>query len=151
MKTTSITIKSGDTLWGISKRICNNDSSLNIQEVIYDIKEINIDAFTRLRNLENIKVAFGNIYFDTIDGILYTKDFKKLVYCPLKLQTETFNVPTKLEIIGEKAFYDNENILSIKTFVLLYTDQSSGLTSSSNHSYLLFTSATKSLNALFML
>lgn len=41
IKTTSITIKSGDTLWGISKEICNNDSSLNIQEVIYDIKEIN--------------------------------------------------------------------------------------------------------------
>jgi len=41
LKTTSITVKSGDTLWGISKKICNSDSSLNIQEVIYDIKEIN--------------------------------------------------------------------------------------------------------------
>ena len=41
LKTTSITIKSGDTLWGISSNICNEDSSLNIQEVIYDIKEIN--------------------------------------------------------------------------------------------------------------
>lgn len=41
LKTTSITVKSGDTLWGISKNICSNDSSLNIQEVIYDIKEIN--------------------------------------------------------------------------------------------------------------
>ena len=41
LKTTSITVKSGDTLWGISKKICSNDTSLNIQEVIYDIKEIN--------------------------------------------------------------------------------------------------------------
>lgn len=41
LKTTSITVKSGDTLWGISKKICNNDTSLNIQEVIYDIKEMN--------------------------------------------------------------------------------------------------------------
>ncbi len=41
LKTTSITVKSGDTLWGISKKICKTDSSLNIQEVIYDIKEIN--------------------------------------------------------------------------------------------------------------
>jgi len=40
-KTTSITVKSGDTLWGISSNICNKNSSLNIQEVIYDIKEIN--------------------------------------------------------------------------------------------------------------
>jgi len=41
LKTTNITVKSGDTLWGISKNICSKDSSLNIQEVIYDIKEIN--------------------------------------------------------------------------------------------------------------
>ena len=41
LMTTSITVKTGDTLWSISKKICNKDSSLNIQEVIYDIKEIN--------------------------------------------------------------------------------------------------------------
>lgn len=41
LKTTDITVKSGDTLWGISSNICKDDSSLNIQEVIYDIKEIN--------------------------------------------------------------------------------------------------------------
>ena len=41
LKTTSITVKSGDTLWGISSNICDENSSLNIQEVIYDIKEIN--------------------------------------------------------------------------------------------------------------
>jgi len=41
LKTTSITVKNGDTLWGISKKICSSDSSLNVQEVIYDIKEIN--------------------------------------------------------------------------------------------------------------
>ena len=41
LKTTSITVKTGDTLWGISKNICKTDSSLNVQEVIYDIKEIN--------------------------------------------------------------------------------------------------------------
>lgn len=41
IKTIDLTIKSGDTLWGISSNICKNDSSLNIQEVIYDIKEIN--------------------------------------------------------------------------------------------------------------
>ena len=41
LKTKNVTIKSGDTLWTISQNICKNDSSLNIQEVIYDIKEIN--------------------------------------------------------------------------------------------------------------
>lgn len=41
IETIDLTIKSGDTLWGISSNICKDDSSLNIQEVIYDIKEIN--------------------------------------------------------------------------------------------------------------
>ena len=41
LKKADITIKNGDTLWGISSKICDNNTSLNIQEVIYDIKEIN--------------------------------------------------------------------------------------------------------------
>jgi len=53
IKTTDITIKSGDTLWGISSNICKEDSSLNIQEVIYDIKEIN--------NLTSSDIIEGNV------------------------------------------------------------------------------------------
>ena len=55
-KTTSITVKSGDTLWGISKKICNNDSSLNIQEVIYDIKEINGLNSNEIKNGETLQI-----------------------------------------------------------------------------------------------
>lgn len=53
IKTTDITIKSGDTLWGISSNICKKNSSLNIQEVIYDIKEIN--------NLSSNEIIEGNV------------------------------------------------------------------------------------------
>ncbi len=55
IKTTDIEIKSGDTLWGISKSICEKDSSLNIQEVIYDIKEIN--------DLDNNNIVEGNVLY----------------------------------------------------------------------------------------
>jgi len=53
IQTIDITVKSGDTLWGISSNICKNDSSLNIQEVIYDIKEIN--------NLTSSEIIEGKI------------------------------------------------------------------------------------------
>lgn len=53
IQTIDITVKSGDTLWGISSNICKNDSSLNIQEVIYDIKEIN--------NLTSSEIMEGKI------------------------------------------------------------------------------------------
>ena len=52
LKTAEITIKNGDTLWGISSNICKKDSSLNIQEVIYDIKEIN--------SLESSNIVVGS-------------------------------------------------------------------------------------------
>ncbi len=53
IKTTEFTVQSGDTLWGISSTICKEDSSLNIQEVIYDIKEIN--------NLNSNEIIEGKI------------------------------------------------------------------------------------------
>ena len=53
LKTADITIKSGDTLWSISSNICKKDTSLNIQEVIYDIKEIN--------NLASNNIIEGNV------------------------------------------------------------------------------------------
>ena len=60
LKTTSITVKYGDTLWGISKNICSKDSSLNIQEVIYDIKEINGLDSNEIINGETLQIP---IYF----------------------------------------------------------------------------------------
>lgn len=60
LKTTSITVKTGDTLWGISKNICSKNSSLNIQEVIYDIKEINGLDSNEIINGETLQIP---IYF----------------------------------------------------------------------------------------
>lgn len=53
ISTTDVAVKSGDTLWSISSNICKDDSGLNIQEVIYDIKEIN--------NLDTSNIIEGTI------------------------------------------------------------------------------------------
>ncbi len=39
--TKEIIVSNRDTLWGISNNICDKDSSLNVQQVVYDIKKIN--------------------------------------------------------------------------------------------------------------
>lgn len=53
LKTRELTVASQDTLWNISSKICKDNSSLNIQEVINDIKEIN--------GLENCNIVAGDI------------------------------------------------------------------------------------------
>lgn len=53
LKTKEITIASQDTLWNISSKICKENSSLNIQEVINDIKEIN--------GLKDSNIAIGDV------------------------------------------------------------------------------------------
>ena len=52
LKTENITIAAHDTLWNISSNICKSNSSLNVQEVINDIKEIN--------GLENNNIVAGH-------------------------------------------------------------------------------------------
>lgn len=65
-------------------------------EYIYD------DAF-KGSVVENIIVPTGNPYFSSVDGVLYSKDQKKLVYCPKK--TGTYTVLPGTEVIGRYAFY----------------------------------------------
>lgn len=48
-------INNNDTLWSIAGKICEKDDSLNIQNVIIDIKKIN--------NLENSNIYVGQTLF----------------------------------------------------------------------------------------
>ncbi len=67
-----------------------------------------------------IKVDERNPYFCSIDGVLYSKDLKKLLACPNRF--EYFEVPSHVEEIGWSAFRDcsklkeliiSENVLSL--------------------------------------
>lgn len=51
--TKSLTINSSDTLWSIASTISNKDKNLNIQQVIYDIEDIN--------GLKNSEIYVGQI------------------------------------------------------------------------------------------
>lgn len=51
--TKNITIDNSDTLWSIASNISSKDNNLNIQNVIYDIKEIN--------GLENSDIYVGQV------------------------------------------------------------------------------------------
>lgn len=41
LATKKITVEENQTVWNIAKIVCKKNTSLNIQEVIYDIKKVN--------------------------------------------------------------------------------------------------------------
>ena len=60
-------------------------------------------AFAR-RTIDSITVEEGNTAFKTIDGVLYTADGEKLVYCPTALEGDIV-VPSITTEIGPCAFF----------------------------------------------
>lgn len=53
--------------------------------------------------LTAIQLADGNTNYVVQDGVLYTKDMKRLVSLPGSMQDSVFTVPASVEIIGEQA------------------------------------------------
>ena len=68
-------------------------------------------AFIGLENLKEYVVADDNKFYKSINGVLYTKDGKKLIAFPAG-KTGSFEVPNTIETIGFGAF-ENSKIESI--------------------------------------
>ena len=57
--------------------------------------------------LEAIEISQDNRNYTTIDGVLYDKDVKKLLFYPYAKQGEVFTVPETITEIREEAFKEN--------------------------------------------
>lgn len=57
---------------------------------------------------DEITVAGGNESFCAVDGVLFTKDMRKLLCYPCGKQAETYIVPEGVEVIGAFAFQCNQ-------------------------------------------
>lgn len=64
-------------------------------------------------NLSEISLSDDNPNFCVSGGVLYTKDMKKLIYCPKIDDAIDFNVPQDTTIIGESSFWNNRIIKKI--------------------------------------
>ena len=58
-------------------------------------------------NVENIYVNKNNKFYESVDGVLYTKGLKKLLIYPNMRADTEFVLPIHTEIIGYKAFDNN--------------------------------------------
>lgn len=89
------------------------DKSNSNSETLYvtsRINNIDINCFDGHKEIFKIFVEKNNAVYSSIDGILYSKDKRKLIKFPLGLNINTFIVPENVEIIGTKAFYNCQQL-----------------------------------------
>ncbi len=80
---------------------CDNIKSITISD---NVLHIGSNAFNFLLGLENIYVSEDNQKYSSINGILYSKDNKILVRCPIS-RSDNITIPNGVKSIAESAFY----------------------------------------------
>jgi len=93
-----------------------NATSLLSITIGKNVREIGGWAFTNNTSLKEYIVDPGNEHFTVVDGVLFSKDMKTLIYYPIKKGVTvdadgkvtgkaSYTVPAGVEIIRTKAFY----------------------------------------------
>ena len=96
--------------------IMESDNAFAAKTVILDINtEIDFSMFDyRTHFIQNIEVSENNPYYKSIDGVIYSKDGKRLLKCSPKRRCYTFKIPEGVEEIDVNAFDWNNYIFKIQ-------------------------------------
>ncbi|HAU87468.1 MAG TPA: hypothetical protein DCW90_18880 [Lachnospiraceae bacterium] len=81
---------------------CSGLTSISIPN---SVKTIGYNVFDSCPKLISINVDKNNTIYKSVDGILYSSDYKKLIKCP-EGKTGTFYIQDGVVSIGNAAFYD---------------------------------------------
>ncbi len=92
---------------------CENLKTVKIGKGLVDF---NNSAFDGSKKLESIEVSEENENFRSFDGVLYTKDRKKLIKAPENLQNQNYAILRGTEVIEEDAFRSCRNLKTIASF-----------------------------------
>lgn len=71
----------------------NKREKVKVLEIGEEVEVIEPGAFSRFRNLKEIRVASNNRYYKAHNGILYNKSMTTLIKYPEKKEGETFIIP----------------------------------------------------------
>lgn len=71
-------------------------------------------SFQYCDNLEEVVISAENPYFTTVDGVLYSKDKKTLLYYPCARTDESFTIPEGVEEVQDYAFMYAENLENVQ-------------------------------------
>lgn len=116
---TSVNVPSVVTSIGSSAfSYCNKLTSLSIPA---SVKSIGISAFQG--SAGDITVDAGNLYFSSIDGVLFNKSQTRLIHCPAS-KTGTVTIPSTVTSMEEYAFLSCSGITTINANPLTPVDLS---------------------------
>lgn len=100
----------GRHAFGVGGSIGRDDVPACSIESIYIPRKVNriidFDTFSKCMSLKNIEVDSENPYYASCDGILYTKDMKKLILCSCGRTSKVVRIPESVEYLGCLAFCD---------------------------------------------
>ncbi len=85
---------------------CTNLKKVTIPDTLKYFNGFNVQA----DNLEEIVISETNPYFTFYDGMLYSKDMKSLIFCPIQNATEELKISEKTEVILDYAFIGCNNL-----------------------------------------
>ncbi|HBB14386.1 MAG TPA: hypothetical protein DCZ76_08935 [Treponema sp.] len=74
---------------------------------------IDSQTFQSATDLKEIKISNSNTTFCTVDGVLYSKDKKKLLQYPAAKEGSTFTLPSTVDTLGYGAFERNKYLETI--------------------------------------
>ena len=105
-------VKIPNTVTAIGDYAFAGDTSLNSKVIIPEsVNRIGINPFASTKVTE-FEVSFGNDYYTTIDGVLFTENKKELVSYPCGNNQVEYSIPVGTEKILTSAF-EGSNILQI--------------------------------------
>jgi hypothetical protein len=89
---------------------CWTLASISIPDSVKDIRE---NPFSYCENLNQVVVQPDHPVFATIDGVLFNKADKRLIWYPMPREDTVYEIPQGIQSIGDGAFDWCENLTSI--------------------------------------
>ena len=111
--TTLVEIMIPDSVKTIEERAFAGCSSLTSIEIPANVTNIGLRAFVGCDLLSSVSVSEDNTNYISVDGILYTKDMKKILCFPAGKGDSSYIVSDGVEVIADGAFDGCENLVSI--------------------------------------
>lgn len=93
---------SGDTFYN-----CSNLKKVNIP---LNVKYMGNNPFA---GCPLVSVTNNSLSFKMVDGVLFNKDYTRLIYYPIRNTNKLYSIPNGVKIIGKHAFYLCDNLQEI--------------------------------------